>query len=179
MGTVPLVRTLMPPKGWKPTPEQTAKWMRTWHAHHADREASFWDRVVEDDTGCWYRSGVSPGRYDELWLGGRRQGAHRYAYEALVGPIPEGLQIDHLCRHPRCVNPGHMEPVTIRENVLRGIGRSAVNARKTECFRGHPLTPDNIYPTRNGRGRACRICDLAGQARRKARRRAVMIGLVS
>ncbi len=101
----------------------------------------FWEKV--DRSGgpdsCWpflgYLNPKSYGRYREL--GGRTTQAHRYAYEALVGPIPEGLTLDHLCRTRACVNPAHLDPVTNRENVLRGVGLSAQNARKDRCRNGH------------------------------------------
>jgi hypothetical protein len=88
--------------------------------------------------------------------------AHRVVYEALVGPIPTGLQLDHLCRTRACVNPAHLEPVTRRENILRGESPSAVHARKTHCIRGHEFTPENTH-TRSDGSRSCRKCG----ARRK------------
>ena len=86
--------------------------------------------------------------------------AHRVAYEALIGPIPKGLCLDHLCRVRYCVNPAHLEPVTVRENVLRGISPPAVNARKRLCKNGHALSGRNLYlKTRYGwPGRECRTC---------------------
>lgn len=73
--------------------------------------------------------------------------AHRVVYEALVGPIPEGLTIDHLCRNRGCVNPDHLEPVTVRENTLRGVGPTAINARKDRCVRGHLFASAKITGT--------------------------------
>jgi len=79
--------------------------------------------------------------------------AYRWAYEYCMGPIPEGLSLDHLCRNPRCVNPDHLEPVTHRENVLRGNSPMARNARKEVCHRGHR------FDYRNKRGeRICKEC---------------------
>ena len=86
--------------------------------------------------------------------------AHRVAYEAIRGPIPEGLVIDHLCRNRACCNPAHMEVVTIGENVMRGDTIPARHAARTHCVNGHEFTPDNLKKPR-GRGRECRACDLA------------------
>jgi hypothetical protein len=80
--------------------------------------------------------------------------AHRIAYELLVGSIPDGLTIDHLCRVRLCVNPAHLEPVTMRENILRGESPTAKNARKTTCDQGHPLRVRPAYPST----RMCRTC---------------------
>lgn len=94
--------------------------------------------------------------------------AHRYVYELHVGPIPEGLTLDHLCHtndetcpggpceHRRCVNPEHLEPVTLRENLRRGRSPSGVNARKTHCVAGHELVGENVYLWRGQR--LCRAC---------------------
>lgn len=84
--------------------------------------------------------------------------AHRQAYTRAKGQIPAGMVIDHLCRNGLCVNPEHLEAVSNTVNIMRGEGQPAKNARKTHCWRGHELTPDNTW---NKRGRrACRQCDI-------------------
>jgi len=88
--------------------------------------------------------------------------AHRFAYEALVGPIPEGLKLDHLCRNRACVNPDHTEPVTDRVNTLRGFGPTAMNARATHCSEGHEFTDENTYLNQSG-SRVCLTCMRAAQ----------------
>lgn len=100
----------------------------------------FWAKMERQGDGCWlWMAGRNRGGYGTFYVDGRDVKAHRYAYELLVGPIPEGLVIDHLCRTRACVNPSHLDPVTAEENVRRGEGPTAVNARKARCHRGHPL----------------------------------------
>jgi hypothetical protein len=115
-------------------------------------------RVTMD--GCWFWEGpvTSDGRYGNMKvtrLG--EQMAHRVSYIVFVGPIPDGLTIDHLCGNTRCVNPAHLEAVTMRENIMRGAGVGALNARKTRCMRGHEFTDANTYRFPDGR-RGCRQC---------------------
>lgn len=97
--------------------------------------------------------------YGKTTLHGRTTGAHRAAWIIARGEIDDGLVVDHLCRNRSCVNVNHMELVTPRENVLRGVGPAAVNAAKTECLRGHALEGDNLKIARGKR--ICRTCERA------------------
>lgn len=108
-------------------------------------------------TGCWeFTGGRDRDGYGMFWLDGRTVRAHRASYELHVGPIPQGLTLDHLCRNTACVNPAHLEPTTMRENTLRGTSPVAVNASKTRCQAGHLFTRENTF--RNGTHRRCRTC---------------------
>lgn len=129
--------------------------------------AFYAERIIpEPNSGCWLwlgadttRNGLTYGR--PRYAGARSGancGAHRVIYEELIGRIPEGLELDHRCRTPLCVNPAHLEPTTHRENILRGVGVAARNAAKTHCPQGHPLTPGNLVLSRRDGKRACLIC---------------------
>jgi hypothetical protein len=136
----------------------------------------FWSMV--DKTGdCWVWTGPVTARTG-YGKAGRRGGAHRVAYELLVGPIPEDRQLDHLCRNRLCVNPRHLELVTVQENLLRGETRAAHNAAKTHCVRGHELTGDNvrvnIWINKKGQvrqRRKCRVCAAIESAETYQRRK--------
>lgn len=134
--------------------------------------ARFWSKV-DKNRGCWIWQGViSTGGYGRYYWQGRERQAHRIAYELLIGPIPEGLHIDHLCRTRACVDPSHMEPVTPGENVRRGEAPMIVRSRASHCQKGHEFTPENCRFTKLGY-RKCRTCDNAAAARmQKARRQA-------
>lgn len=116
----------------------------------------FWAKV--DPTGpCWlWTAGVDGTGYGQLKVGKRTLKAHRFAYELLVGPVPDGLELDHLCRVRHCVNPGHLEPVTHAENCRRGlVGQNM--AVKTHCPQGHAYDEQNTYVAASG-SRQCRAC---------------------
>lgn len=118
---------------------------------------------------CWeWNGGVNPNGYGLFGVRRKSTLAHRVSYNWFIGEIPEGLTLDHLCRVRHCVNPDHLEPVTNRENCLRGISPAAINARKTHCMRGHEFTPENTrgYPGRVGR--RCRACERVGHQQRYA-----------
>jgi HNH endonuclease len=121
----------------------------------------------EPNTGCWLWMGhVTSWGYGILSLRGKPVRAHRYFYQSLRGPISDGKQLDHLCRVKCCVNPNHLEVVTSRVNVLRGIGPSAVNIKKEYCLRGHSLSGDNLYVPRD-LSRQCRECKRFRDRRRR------------
>ena len=121
-------------------------------------EERFWSKV-EKGPSCWeWMAGKSSG-YGKFRLNGVKKRAHRLSWEWKNGEIPEGLVIDHLCRNSGCVNPSHMEAVTQLENVRRGFGICAINARKTHCKQGHEFTKENIYVRKFG-GRNCKKCVL-------------------
>lgn len=139
-----------------------------------DREnllARFLAKVNKTNT-CWLWTGsISQRGYGRVRRGGhvgRIIPAHRYAYALFIGPIPDGLVLDHICRIRHCVNPEHLQPVTDRENVARGIGPTAVNARKTHCKRGHEFNADNTGARAGGRNRYCKACARLTNAKTKA-----------
>lgn len=126
-------------------------------------EERFWSKVdlTEGMAACWEWTGSRfASGYGQSSALGSSHKAHRVAYELVVGPIPDGLTLDHLCRNRGCVNPSHLEPVSIRTNILRGAGPPALNAAKTECRHGHPLSPGNTYLNPRGE-RQCRSCNRA------------------
>jgi hypothetical protein len=117
----------------------------------------FWakvDRRSPDECWLWLAS-LKPSGYGQFRLNGKTAYGHRVAYELLIGPIPAGLSLDHLCRNTACVNPSHLEPVTHQENMSRGFFGA-----KTHCPKGHEYTEENTRVTGGIRpGRKCRTCD--------------------
>lgn len=124
------------------------------------------DRYETDEAGCWIWRG-----YTDPTNGYGSHGdsyAHRTFYEKFKGEIPAGLTIDHLCRVRNCVNPDHLEAVTLRENILRSDGPTAINARKTHCKHGHEFNAENTRT--RGTWRDCiTCCDINNKRNNAAR----------
>ena len=114
---------------------------------------------VGDESACWPWKGFYNHKgYGRFQVNGHTISAHRAVYESLIGPVPEGLTLDHLCRNRACVNPQHLEPVTNKVNVLRGTGLCATNAKKMNCPRGHPYSGNNlIIKTYHGNSKTKRV----------------------
>lgn len=126
-------------------------------------EERFWPYVEKTDD-CWLWAGyIKPNGYAAFYPGGGKHVSkiyvHRFAYETTYGPIPDGLEVDHLCNVRNCVNPAHLEVVTRRVNLDRR------NANKTHCVNGHLYTEANTY--RHGKARYCRTCRTQANARRR------------
>jgi hypothetical protein len=133
-----------------------------------------WNKIVAGSVGypsaaeCWTYSKHASGGYSHAKYSGRRVSFHRFAYERLVGLIPAGLSLDHLCRNPPCFNPAHLEPVTHAENMRRGHF-----GRKTSCPQGHPYDDANTIYNPDG-SRQCRTCRRAYKAALYLRQKAAV-----
>ena len=132
--------------GTKPIPTEQRFWR---HTKQVGDCLEWQAQRLPSGYGVFNKSGANR----KLW---KKVLAHRFAYELTFGKIPDGLTIDHLCRNVSCVNPYHLEVITMRENILRGNGLSAIAARRETCVNGHPYTPENTYYYRGWRN--CRIC---------------------
>lgn len=131
------------------------------------------ERVTE--SGCWiWMASTTSGGYGLVTHRHKTRLAHRVAYDHWRGPIPAGLTLDHVCRVRSCVNPWHLQPVTMRENTHRSMAAPATrNALKTHCLNGHALEAPNLDPYHLARGeRRCVICAKARWRRYYHRKRA-------
>lgn len=159
-------------------PNRLLEYKREWRRARATPRPTPWERFVAkvqiEDSGCWTWLGQLNNRgYGWVKRDGRRQLAHVWAYTEARGPVPEGLELDHLCHtesecpggdycpHRRCVNPDHLEPVTHQENMRRGrtgMATGALNRAKTHCPHGHLL--DGVRKVGKGLGeRYCKTCN--------------------
>src|SRR3990167_9039589 len=121
----------------------------------------FLNKIKLDHTNCWVWDAYKhPKGYGQMRVNGKTVWAYRLSYEIFKGDIPKGLTIDHLCRVRSCVNPDHLEAVTMKENILRGVGITAKESRQTHCKSGHRfiLENTNFVKTKSGFGRECKIC---------------------
>ena len=129
----------------------------------------FMDKFIPvTESGCWlWTASTWRGGYGQFRVGKHRNvQAHRFSYELFKGPIPKGLVLDHLCRVPLCVNPDHLEPVTIGENVMRGETVAARMLARTHCLKGHELCGENLVILR-----VCRTCRNHQQNAKNKRKR--------
>lgn len=135
----------------------------------------FHAKIRREDNGCWrWMGSINQGGYGNMGVSVPRKRnvpAHRVGYELYKGPIPEGLQLDHLCRNRWCVNPEHLEPVTQKENINRGESPTAVLHRLGHCARGHEMNEQNSYPRKkNPEHRICKVCkSMSGRKHRWAK----------
>lgn len=144
-------------------------------------EERFWSHVERrGPEECWPWTGAQDGHGYGCMMMGRRGinrrvvKAYRVAYELLIGKVPEGLQLDHLCRNPICVNPKHLEPVTSKENTMRGNNQTVRQSQQTHCLRGHFLSKEHYYRGK----RQCRPCVLLRSKLKTRVRQAIECGLL-
>lgn len=123
----------------------------------------FWTHVEHQENGCWLWTGTVNAKYGAFKIGSRTYKtrrmlyAHRFIWEYLNGPIPDGLQLHHVCENKLCVNPEHLELLTVHDHVHKSPNNiTYINLHQTHCHRGHEYTPENTYTFRGKRH--CREC---------------------
>lgn len=132
-------------------------------------------RVEKTEGGCWKWKGASnPLGYGKIGVrmpSPKTYATHVFVYRHIVGSVPDGMELDHTCRNPGCCNPDHLEPVTHKENVLRGNCVASAVRRTGQCKRGHEMSNENVYVFPDGR-RQCRECRKVARESSRARRNA-------
>lgn len=143
-----------------------------WHIVHCSLACKTdFDRkwMPEPNSGCWLWLGCTDKKgYGYLGTAGRTVRAHRHSYERAKGRIADGLEIDHLCRNPGCINPDHLEPVTKQINAIRGCRPAAARAA-THCPNGHEWNEANTYRHPRSNSRVCRVCTANSQMKYRSR----------
>lgn len=130
----------------------------------------FFEKVSKSDA-CWVWIGAKRHGYGAFGVGRKSVPAHRMSLLLAGKSIPDGYDVDHLCRNPECVNPEHLEAVTHRENVQRGLAGEHMKhkqATRTTCKKGHPSTPNNSRWRKDGKWKSCRICERDSQRLRRS-----------
>lgn len=123
-----------------------------------NKNSGIYGKDSQYPTECWiWKAFLDKDGYGGFQAKGKAVRAHRFSYEFYIGPIPNNLTIDHLCKNPSCVRPDHLEPVTNRENIMRGEGVAAKNSKKTHCKHGHEFSLENTHINTSGK-RYCRMC---------------------
>lgn len=134
--------------------------------------ARFWAKVRVAPSGCWeWIAARGTGGYGLFRVGAHLECAHRFAYKAIVGPITRELTIDHLCRNHSCVNPAHLEAVTMKVNILRGDCPGAKQARQAHCIHGHTFDLFNTYYYPKTGKRKCQQCNRLNVRRYRSKER--------
>jgi hypothetical protein len=157
-------------RGW--CSQHYSMWLRHGDPHYVrpSWKIRIWNFIAKSSIphDCWTWTGHTVRGYGQYHAAGKDRPAHRLIYELTKGPIPLGLELDHLCRNRACVNPDHLQPVTHRENMQRGF-----HAQKTHCLYGHLFDVANTYRYRNGRH--CRTCHNKRQRERNHKKRSASL----
>ncbi len=138
--------------------------MRKLPSNNPPNPENFWKHVKFLKNGCWEWTGGFMGEkklYGSLCFNNKTNHSHRFAYEYLIGEIPKGKELDHLCRNTKCANPEHLEPVSHKENCMRGLTGVSTGKKqksKTHCPHGHPYDKENTYIDSDG-SRRCNACN--------------------